>query len=144
MKDHPCTAVEFEALYMANLSAPDQPQPETAYLRTEASMLIQYGERKYKNYNSFKVSLHKTRSKIRNGAAPDKKQVLSTVMGVVNTYLCSIDLPFLIRYHQEMTSAVTQMEVFGPINNTYNPDQLKHLKRQADALGFLIKYMQNI
>lgn len=135
----------FETLYYANLAAPDQPSAETAYRRTEAAFFIQTGQRVYASYNSFKSNLSQRRNRPAptNGAAEaDKKQTLTGVMLVVNTYLCTIDLPFLQRYHADVSAAAQRMEVFGPMNGSYDPAQLQHLKTTATALQHLIEYIK--
>lgn len=35
-----------------------------------------------------------------------------------------------------------RMEVFGPMNGTYDPAQLQHLKTSATALQHLIEYIK--
>lgn len=140
----------FETLYYANLAAPDQPSAETAYRRTEAAFFIQTGQRVYASYNSFKSNLSQRRNRPSppNGGAgggcaeADKKQTLTVVMMTVNTYLCTIDLNFLQRYHADLAAQAQRMEVFGPMNGTYDPAQLQTLKTTATALQHLIEYIK--
>lgn len=144
----PLTPEQFDALYFANRAAPDQPGAEVAYWRTEAAVFMQHGRRMYANYNSYKVNLHKRTDRRRNGNGhtppPDPKSVLSGVITVVNVYLCAIDLNFLTRYHTEISQRAQQMEAFGPMNGTYHPDELRHLKATASQLAALIQYIQNL
>lgn len=144
----PLTPEQFDALYWANRAAPDQPSAETAYRRTEAAIFIEYGQRMYSSYESFKTNLSKrdARRRAGNGHAPppDPKSVLSGIITVVNTYLCALDLNFLTRYHAEIDHRARQMEAFGPMNGTYHPDELRHLKATASQLAALIQYIQNL
>ena len=141
---HPCTAAEFEALYFAHLSAPDQPTAYNAYLRAEAAVMLQYGDRKYKNYDTFKNCISKMRARARAaGQVPDKREALAGIIKTVNVYLYRIDLPTLIRYQSEVNEKARNMEVFGPGNGSYNADELRSLKTTAAALDSLIKYIQN-
>lgn len=137
---YPVTFEQFEAIYFANLQAPDRPSAETAYRRAEAAVFVQTGERRFASYNSFKVMLSKRRSK--PAARFDKKEQLTAVIQVVNTYICSIDLPFLKTYFQEIYDKRTQMEIFGPMNGSYNAAELQTLKDQETALQHLIKYIE--
>lgn len=142
------TPDEFDALYWANRAAPDQPSAEVAYWRTEAAVFMQYGCRMYSNYNSFKVNLSKRTDRRRKQTgqhtAPDPRQILSATITVVNAYLCSLDLTFLQKYHAEIAQRAAQMEAFGPLNGTYHPDDLRHLKATASQLAALIQYIQNL
>lgn len=141
------TPEQFDALYWANRAAPDQPSAEVAYWRTEAAVFMQHGRRMYANYNSFKVNLSKRADRRRNGNGhqpADPRQILSATITVVNTYLCCIDIAFLQKYHAEIDQRARQMEAFGPMNGTYHPDELRHLKATASQLAALIQYIQNL
>ncbi len=142
------TPEQFDALYWANRAAPDQPSAEVAYWRTEAAVFMQHGRRMYANYNSFKVNLSKRADRRRNQnghhTPPDPRQILSATITVVNVYLCSLDLTFLQKYHAEIAQKASQMEAFGPLNGTYQPDDLRHLKATASQLAALIQYIQNL
>lgn len=144
----PLTPEQFDALYWANRAAPDQPSAEVAYWRTEAAVFMLGGVRMYANYNSYKVNLHKRTERRRtgNGTAnpPDQKSILTGVVTVINTYLSALDLHFLIKYHSEINQRAQQMEAFGPMNGTYDPAQLQHLKATASQLAALIQYIQNL
>ena len=140
--EHPVPFAEFEAIYLANLQATDNPPAHTAYLRTEAAIAAQYGGRKFASYNSFKVMLHKSRGRKTNGEKPDKKVQLTAILSVVNTYVCTIDYPFLVKYHDELHRRAQQMEVFGPMNGTYNAAELEELKNREAQLSHLIKYIE--
>lgn len=144
--ESPLTPEQFDALYWANRAAPDQPSAETAYRRAEAAVFIQSGRRMYASYGSFKTNLSKRDARRRNGNghSPDHKEILTGVMNVVNTYLCSLDINFLTRYHAEVDHRARQMEAFGPMNGTYHPDELRHLKATASQLAALIQYIQNL
>lgn len=139
--EHPCTFEQFETLYLANLQGPDRPSAETAYRRTEAAMVHQFGNRKFSNYQSFRTMLSRSRSK-NTPATADKKETLTAILTVVNTYVCTIDLAFLQRYYMEIAQRATQMEVFGPVNGKYDAEELTRLKRTRDGLEHLIKYIQ--
>lgn len=140
--EHPVSFAEFEAIYLANLQAADNPPAHTAYLRTEAAIAAQYGDRKFASYNSFKVMLHKARNRKTNGEKPDKKVHLTAILSVVNTYVCTIDYPFLVKYREEISARAQNMEVFGPINGTYNAAELEDLKNRVAQLTHLIKYIE--
>lgn len=140
--EHPVSFAEFEAIYLANLQAPDNPPAYKAYLDTETAVIAKYGERKFASYNSFKVMLHKSRIRKPNGEKPDKKVQLTAILSVVNTYVCTIDYPFLVKYHEELHRRAQQMEVFGPMNGTYNAAELEELKNREAQLSHLIKYIE--
>jgi len=141
--EHPVTFPEFEAIYLANLQATDNPSAYEAYLRTEAAIAKSYGERKFSSYNSFKVMLHKARNRKTNGGQkPDKKMCLTAILSVVNTYVCTIDYPFLVKYREEINTRAQNMEVFGPLNGTYNAAELQELKNRVAQLTHLIKYIE--
>lgn len=143
----PLTAAEFETLYWANRAAADNPSAEVAYWRTEAAVFARCGRRMYASYNSFKVVASRRAEKKRTQADPiatDPKQLLTTIISVVNTYICRIDLPFLVRYHSDVSRRLTDMEVFGPANGTYNAEEHRLLKTTAGQLSALIQYIQNM
>ena len=101
----------------------------------------------YASYNSFKVVASRRAEKKRTQADPiatDPKQLLTTIISVVNTYICRIDLPFLVRYHSDVSRRLTDMEVFGPANGTYNAEEHRLLKTTAGQLSALIQYIQNM
>lgn len=147
------THAQFETIYWARRASPDCKNAYQAYLHAEAEMeRIHPGQRMYKNYDSFKNNLSKREKRRRRNAntngnhqpPTDKKEILTGVLTVVNTYLSSIDLPFLQKYHAEIAQKALQMETFGPMNGTYDPHQLQHLKTTATALQSLITYIQSI
>lgn len=140
--EHPLSFQEFEAIYLANLQAADNPPAYEAYLRTEAAVTTEYGERKFTSYNSFKVMLHKHRARKANGVQPDKKVQLTAIISVVNTYVCTIDYPFLVKYREEIHTRAQNMEVFGPMNGTYNAAELNELKKREAQLTHLIRYIE--
>lgn len=148
----PLAPEQFDALYWANRAAPDQPSAETAYWRTEAAIFMQHGRRMYASYNSYKTNLSKRDARRRRtpphggagGGFHDPKTILTATITVVNTYLCSLDLTFLQKYHAEIAQKASQMEAFGPMNGTYHPDELRHLKATASQLAALIQYIQNL
>lgn len=144
MRPPPITPDQFAALYLANRAAADQPSAEVAYWRTEADIMRETGQRYYASYNSFKAAISARAAKT-NGKtpAPDKKAHLTHVLLIVNTYLHTLDLPFLQKYQTDTAAAARDMEVFGPLNNTYDPEKLCQYKNTAAALDALINYIKS-
>ena len=140
--EHPVPFPEFEAIYLTNLQAGDRPSAYEAYLRTEAAIEARCGVRKFATYVSFRNVLSRSRRAKGEQRPPDKKETLTAVLTVVNTYVCTIDYPFLVRYQQEISRRAQQMEVFGPMNGTYNAAELQQLKTTEAALSHLIKYIE--
>jgi len=53
----------FEALYLAYMQDDDRPTCHIAYLRAEADMLREFGQRRHANYNTFRVLLCRARQR---------------------------------------------------------------------------------
>lgn len=66
--EQPMSFDRFLALYYLHLSASDRPSCFIAYCRAEAEVVRQTGERRYANYNAFKVtkSRHFAKKKAEN------------------------------------------------------------------------------
>lgn len=82
----PITFEQFEAIYRRHLADPDQPSCYVAYVRAEAEVEAQYGERRYKNYPTF-VS---TRTRL--SRRTENNIVINSAKIPIKCYICNNEL----------------------------------------------------
>ena len=71
--NHPITFEQFDAIYRARLGDADHPSCYVAYVRAEAQVEAQYGERRYKNYPTYVAT--RTRNARRDTPPPIGGQI---------------------------------------------------------------------
>lgn len=84
----PITFEQFDAIYRARLGDDDQPSCYLAYVRAESQVEAQYGERRYKNYQTFVA----TRTRLSRRENGQKNVVTNSAKVPINCQLCDTEL----------------------------------------------------
>lgn len=88
----PITFEEFDAIYRARLGDPDQPSCYVAYVRAEAQVEKEYGERRYKNHASYMAARSQRRT--RDTGAQESPPIDSKAVNIVtiNCQICTTQM----------------------------------------------------
>ena len=134
---------QFEALYMLHLQAPDNPSAHIAYMRTEAAVVAQHGEKKFSSYESFRNMLSQQRKKSRP-VTEDPEETCQRVISIANAYLSQVDIQYVLAQYRSLADQVRHMEAFGSLQKNFDPVQHETMKRRVQTLHALIQYINTI